>query len=358
MIDFGEDALARMRQLMKRLGDPQERLQVVHIAGTSGKGSTAYLLGLALQANGKRVGMYTSPHLFDVRERIQIDGEWIPKTRFEEYRARILTLGEPTYFELGTAMAFQYFADENVDYAVIETGMGGLYDATNVVERADKVVVITRIGLDHTDFLGNTIEEITRHKLGIIRPGNPTIIFDPRQHTTPRSESTLLGPHQRENAALALEVLELLARRDGWKIDWTAVENAFRNAHLPGRMDVRQINGQTLVLDGAHNPQKMEALVAALREVFPNRPLHFLIAFKRGKDVEAMQKIISNIATSTINTTFTPQEQDVRNEAADLPNSLPQKEALDEAFRRARLDGGIVVATGSLYFLADLYSHL
>src|SRR5688572_622401 len=173
--------LDRMQALLAFLGDPQEKLRVVHIAGTSGKTSAAYFVRGLLQASGARTGLTISPHMVSLAERVQIAGAPVSDAAFVQYIHDFLPLVEksglqPSYFEIIIALAFWVFAHEDVDFAVIETGLGGLLDATNTVRRADKVCVITDIGLDHTDILGETIPEIAAQKAGIIQPGNIVVV--------------------------------------------------------------------------------------------------------------------------------------------------------------------------------------
>ena len=182
--------LENVIQLMEHVGDPQKRFKCVHIAGTNGKGSTAHLIAAALQSAGLKVGLYTSPHLVDFRERIRINGEMVDKdyvADFVEKNREFLDKVQPSFFETVTALAFSYFAKEKVDVAVIEVGLGGRLDATNIV--TPLLSVITNIGLDHTEFLGNTLQKIAGEKAGIIKPGTPCVIGE----TQPETEGVFLG---------------------------------------------------------------------------------------------------------------------------------------------------------------------
>lgn len=280
-----------MRRLLAHLGNPQERLRVVHVAGTSGKTSTAYYVRALLEASGQRTGLTVSPHIVAINERVQVDGVPMPEEPFVLYvnafLARIAEYPErPTYFELVVALAFWAFAAEQVDYAVVEVGIGGLRDGTNVVERADKVCAIGPIGLDHTEVLGPTLLEIAAHKAGIIGPGNLAVVLEQGPdvldvvrarvrdvgawlRVVGASETPLHNPggaaaFQDANFAVALAVVQELAARDGFDLPHDAVVEELRAVAPPARYERFAGEGKRLILDGAHNPQKMAGLVSAL----------------------------------------------------------------------------------------------
>ena len=293
MLDFagpregGHDSLAVMGEAMARLGDPQERLRVVHITGTSGKTSTAYHIRDVLGSAGRRTGMTVSPHITAVNERIQIAGRPWPEPEFcrdlEAVLDRLAGLeGRLTYFELVTALALWSFDRAGVDYAVVEVGIGGALDATNILRRPDKAAVIGPVGLDHTEKLGNTIGAIAAHKAGIIVEGG--VVFVARQPDEALdvilreaarrgATSTIVEPpvddpadgltrFQRRNQAMAQAVTRFLAERDGF-----AVPAAVPLAGVPARFEWLTAGGHRILLDGAHNPQKMAGLVEALGEL-------------------------------------------------------------------------------------------
>jgi len=283
--------LDRMRQFMAKLGNPQDAYPSVHIAGTSGKTSTAYFVRSLLQNAGQVTGLTVSPHIVSVTERVQVNGVPLPDAEFVAYLNRFLPLVETsgirlTYFELLMAFAYWVFAERNVRYAVIETGLGGLLDATNVITRPDKLCVITDIGLDHTEVLGETIEKIAFQKAGIIQPGNQVILIEQGQtamdvvkaeaakrHASVRAVTPIGGgtlpdspPFQRRNMAAAVATYEYVAGRDG--LSPLAAET-IRTVSMhtpPGRMERRETAGRKVILDGAHNLQKLLALRLALEE--------------------------------------------------------------------------------------------
>jgi dihydrofolate synthase / folylpolyglutamate synthase len=274
--------LDRINAFLDGLGRPQNAVPVVHVAGTSGKTSTAYFIRNQLQAAGRRTGLTVSPHISSITERVQVDGRPLDDEIFLELLGRFLDLvrdsGVPlTYFEVLVAFAYWAFAESEVDYAVVEVGLGGLLDGTNVVSRPDKVAVITDLGLDHTEILGDTIEAIAVQKAGIIGPGNEAFMLDQgpditavvareaaarggRLHVVDGSDRPAaagLPPFQRRNWAIAAAVYEFVARRDG-----LAARAGEPGDGPPGRMDRRTVRGRPVVLDGAHNPLR-EALVDA-----------------------------------------------------------------------------------------------
>jgi dihydrofolate synthase/folylpolyglutamate synthase len=281
--------LDRMHALMKLLGNPQDSLRVIHIAGTSGKTSTAYFIRNLLEAAGKRTGLTISPHIVAINERVQVNGAPLAAKRFLSYVNRFFVLLadaplQPTYFELLVALAYWIFAEEKVDYAVIETGLGGLLDGTNVVTRPDKLCVITDIGLDHTEILGDTLAKIAAQKAGIIQPYNQVVLnrqpeeamriiedVAERQHARLVVAKNSVQPwshlpdFQRRNWSLATAVYRELMLHD--ELPELTVPQLVRASQLmpPGRWEQYQYRDKTILLDGAHNPQKLEALIGSLR---------------------------------------------------------------------------------------------
>ncbi len=285
-----EYKLDRMRQLMALFGNPQESLRIIHIAGTSGKTSTAYFVRGMLEAAGQRTGLTVSPHIVAINERVQIGGVPLPEAQFLHYANRFFALVaksdlKPTYFELLIALAYWVFAQEKVDYAVVETGLGGLLDGTNVVARPDKVCVITDIGLDHTEVLGETVQEIAVQKAGIIQRQNVVFvqqqdntILDIIKKTADRQHADYhvvydtkmvagLPPFQRRNWAIAVAAMAFLQARDTLP-ELTPEQRQAATRQTPsGRFEQFTINGKQVILDGAHNPQKLLALRDALAEI-------------------------------------------------------------------------------------------
>ncbi len=295
--------LERIQELLFRLGHPEKRLCAVHIAGTNGKGSTGAILETLLRYHGVKTGLYTSPHLLSVRERFLVNGLPIPEERFAQICERISQSlkGLPvTYFELTTAIAFLYFAEEGVDLAIIECGLGGRLDATNVVEPV--VSVITSVGLDHQAYLGHTLSQIAYEKAGIIKTGCPLVIgplpeealkvvqkraqersaplwrfgekfrvfpcrgglFYQGEHQLPRLALSLKGKFQRINLGLALKTHELLEKA-GFPFEEALVRRALKKVVWPGRYERFKVP-RLVILDGAHNIEGLRALQESLQE--------------------------------------------------------------------------------------------
>lgn len=419
----GSLGLKRTQYLLKCLGSPQNQLRIIHVAGTSGKGSTSYLISLMLKSLGFRVGLHLSPHLHDVRERLQIDNRLISQEKFVYYLNRLLpaietvkntTLGSPTYFEILVALAFYGFVGEHVDYAVVETGMGGLYDATNTVERKDKLVVLTKIGLDHTRILGNTIGKIALQKAEIIQSSNTVVSLWQRKsarlvieevaqkrgaevrfvkkdknfkHMQTNTEGTvfdfafhdkkisgvrlgLTGSHQAENCALALAAIYLLSKRDGFTFNVSTIKAILPHARFAGRLEVVKKGGKTIIIDVAHNPQKMATFIKNLKMLFPHNTFDFLIAFKKDKDYMQMLKYIVPVAQNITVTSFFVDRQDLIHLSQD-PEEVGEaisdlqynnyevvrdpRSALTHALSSART---LLVITGSVYFVGEIYPLL
>jgi len=309
----GDYNLQRIRRLLSSLGNPERSFLSLHIAGTKGKGSTAHLAEAVLREAGYRTGLYTSPHLVDLRERIRLDGKILSEKDFTRVMAAMepeLRRLKPTYFETMTAAAFLLFAEKGVDYAVVEVGLGGRLDATNVILPA--ACAITTIDYDHMEKLGHTLEAIAGEKAGIIKPGIP-VISSPQPPAARRvldkvdgliyprfrvlssrgfvlkftvegrpHELPVLGEHQAANAATALALVE----RSGAIVSSGAVRRAFRKVRLPGRVE-RVGRRPTLIVDAAHNPVSARALAAALRGV-PRRRLVLVFGASADKDYRGM----------------------------------------------------------------------
>jgi dihydrofolate synthase / folylpolyglutamate synthase len=331
--------LDRMRDLLARLGDPQDRLRIIHIAGTKGKGSTSAMLAAVLRQAGYRTGLFTSPHLCRVEERFQVDGAPITAdeltTLLNEVRQAVADLPHPaiTFFEAATAVGFLHFVRRRVDAAVVEVGLGGRFDSTNVCRPV--VTVITSISLDHTRQLGDHIAAIAMEKAGIIKPGRPSVSgatapearpvieqvcrdrgsplrqlgvdfhysYEPgriggsderrprmqvttRQRVWPWLELSLLGEHQADNAALAVVCVEEL-RAEGWKISDAATFAGLAGTVWPARMEVLG-RRPLVVLDCAHNPASAEALVRTLLTSFPACRRLLVFAGSSDKDLAGM----------------------------------------------------------------------
>ncbi len=377
--------LLRMTELMRALGNPQSFYPVLHIAGTKGKGSTAAMTASVLREAGARVGLTTSPHLLSVRERIVIDGDVIDEATFSVLEARVHraarslhpALDEPSFFERTVAMAFCAFADANVDVAVVEVGLGGRLDATNIVAPAGTAV--TRLGLDHQEFLGDTLAAIAREKAGIFKPGVPALTVAQADEAMAELERVardvgcelvvtapdlalrpaLFGAHQVENASLAVALARRAGIAIGMTIDDDAVGRGLARVRWPGRYEVVRADDKLVViLDGAHNAESAQALQRALDDDarIAGRPRQLVIGMSRGHDVKSFVDVVCAGAASVIAT------------RASQPRALPPGEVAAAASRHSVVDviddvsaavetaearGGVVVVTGSLFVVGE-----
>lgn len=411
--------LAHVRKLAEALGNPQRRFPSVLIAGTNGKGSTAATLASIMQSAGYRTGLYTSPHLVRVNERIQINGEQISDAEFamvyervEAVAHELVERGElpwhPSFFEMLTAMAFEYFASAGIEFAVLEVGLGGRLDATNIVDPC--ISIITDIDFDHQMFLGNTLPEIAREKAGIMRPKGTVVLLP--QHPvvndtlgkeiidrdaraisavkhmpslTPSAESELIGigPHNRfslsvmgeeihvdyplagrhqlRNLALAITAAEQL-HQCGFKILPHHVEEGIRMTRWPARFQVISAEDgmPEIVLDVAHNPAGAWALRSALSNFYEDRPLTFIFGSMRDKAITEIADIIFPLAERVIATqsdnprAASPGE--IATQAAHTQVQILQEKSVPAALDRARqLAGksGVIVITGSIYIVGE-----
>ncbi|MCV7286677.1 hypothetical protein H7J87_15215 [Mycolicibacterium wolinskyi] len=341
--------LSRAAALFRRLGSPQDALRTVHVAGTAGKGSVCAFVSSILMAHGFRVGTHVSPHVRSILERVQIDGVPLPPMEFVATVRGLVpavdavartSLSTPTFFEAANAVAFSTFAARSLDYAVIETGIGGLLDATNTITRPDKLAVITRIGIDHTRLLGETVAEIATHKAGILpTDGHGVVLRHPQASVRdtiaatahvrrcsldlldPQHVSCAVGPdgtvlhtdagdfrlglqgrHQGVNAALALRAARYLAARDAWTLDQSAVRTGLARAWLPGRFERHVVNDRDVILDGAHNNVKLMALVDTVRALYPGRRATWVLAGKADKDLQSVLAAVTPVAAHIVAT--------------------------------------------------------
>jgi dihydrofolate synthase/folylpolyglutamate synthase len=417
--------LAYVREMLEALGHPERRFVSVLIAGTNGKGSTASTLSSILGAAGYKTALYSSPHLVRINERIRVNGEAISDPEFGEIYDRaertaqeLLHSGKlpwhPSFFEMLTAMAFEYFASMDVDIAVLEVGMGGRLDATNVVEPA--ISVIADIALDHQKYLGDTIAEIAREKAGIIRK-NGLVVTLPQhpqandvighvvlergaravsaaQYVPPVSpgaeaylagrpvaapgrsrypltvmgeeievDSPLAGRHQLRNIALAIATAEELAQF-GFKVTPQQVERGIRNTHWSGRFQVLAPSAAThqreMVLDVAHNPAGAWALRSALSETFPSRELTMVFAAMRDKAVQEMAGILFPIAEQVVVTQVNNPRAATMDELLQAGSrtgaTMFAEDTVRAALARARdvsKAAGVIVVTGSIFLVGE-----
>ena len=419
--------LDHMRVLLRALDYPERRFPSVLIAGTNGKGSTAATLASILKASGLRTGLYTSPHLIRINERIRINGEEISDDEFallhdmiDRTAERLVGESElpwhPSFFEMLTAIAFEYFSRKKIDIAVLEVGMGGRLDATNVID--PQISVITDISLDHQKFLGNTVTEIAREKAGIIRRGGIVVTL-PQQpqangvigntildleaqavsavpYVPPVAPSTqyrvanselgraifryplevmgkrilvetpLVGRHQLRNVALAIAAAEELSHR-GFAITADSIEHGIRETHWPGRFQViSPVKGASeYVLDVAHNPAGAWALRSTLSGAYEDRPLTFVFGAMRDKAIGEIAEILFPLAERVIATRAdnprSATSGEIREAAAHTSVAIEQAPNVAAALERARVlagSNGVVVVTGSIYIVGEAMQSL
>ncbi len=394
--------LESISTVLQSLGNPHQTFPSLHIGGTNGKGSTAAALAHILQATGSRVGLYTSPHLVDFRERIRINGQYIPAIRVVEItqRLRALDLAPQTFFEFTTAMAFAYFAEECVDIAVIEVGMGGRFDATNVV--IPYGVVITTIAHDHQQYLGTTLPDIAFEKAGIIKEGIPVIVGDVppeasvviRQvakdkqapyyglgsefHVVPDSMNrfqydglsetyadlscALQGEHQMKNAACALALLETVQDLTG-AIPESLIRASLATVQWEGRVEILGEH-PTLIIDGAHNPASATALVETLIRMLrckPDAQLVLVLGMMQDKDRKNfLERFRSLVRFLILTPVSVPRASSVSELKQDVPDGMcvtyeasSPAEALLLA-KRLAMPNDIICVTGSLFLAGEV----
>jgi len=417
----GEEGIVRTKEFLKLLGSPQNKLKVIHVAGTSGKGSTSFMISTFLKSQGFKVGLHLSPHLIDIRERTEINNAFLDEKRYKQYFIEIMpaiekmkdsSVGAITYFEILVGFAYYVFFKEKVDYAVMEVGLGGLYDGTNVVERQDKLAVITKIGFDHVKVLGNTLTQIAHQKAQICMDkgdmisiyqipsvekeiisiakkktallsivgkksikaiscmgGKTQFTFEWNNKVLNAVVIGLFGAHQAQNAALALAVIFHLATRDGFIFDEKRIRHIAQSLRFEGRMDSIQKENGVIILDGAHNRQKMKAFLTALSTFAPGKKYTFILAFKNDKDYQQMLLRILPYANKIICTSIFSDNQDSHHFSTSP--AIIRDFLINEGFTNVEIMENVreiksylkntkddVVVTGSLYLLGDIYKQI
>ncbi|MTI81541.1 MAG: bifunctional folylpolyglutamate synthase/dihydrofolate synthase [Firmicutes bacterium] len=401
--------LDRIRELLRRLGDPHLKIKVIHVGGTNGKGSTVSMTASILQAAGYKVGTFISPHLHRYSERFCINGEEISEEQVvalvTELRPHLDNMAlegfeHPTEFEVSTAMACFYFYQQQVDFAVLEVGLGGAIDSTNVVQPL--VAVITNVSLDHMDYLGNTVREVAKVKAGIIKEGVPlvTATNDPealtvieetcneqkvpitivgqdvtwqekdgqltvisKKHHYHGINLSLLGEHQRVNAATAVATVEELHAYDVSITDDNVCKGLAR-VTWPGRFEVIMGN-PTVVLDGAHNTEGARMLANTLKQQFPNRSIVLVLGMLGDKEREKVVSILTPLASTVVITKpNNPRSGDWQRLAELAKNYVPKVDiiesipkAVDKGLELASKED-VVCITGSFYMLAEAREYL
>lgn len=407
--------LSRIIRLTELLGNPQDKYRTIHVTGTNGKGSVSALTAAALTASGLCTGLFTSPHLLYYNERMRVDGADISDEDFARTLSRTRDAAEkmmaggeesPTQFEVLTAAAFLYFAEQKVDYAVIEVGLGGLLDSTNII--MPFVSAITNVTLEHADYCGGTLEGVAEHKAGIIKEmvpvvtaaqGMPLSVIQraAQEKHAPiyvmgedfvvkrlsgtnekqelaldvtalslsdwRYQLSLAAPYQLENSAVAATLLAVLSQKDS-RVSMETVKKAFSKAVWPGRFERMDVGGQKIVVDGAHNPAGIKALREALDSLFPTEPRVFLLGILHDKAVEEMLDILLRpedvvIVTQPASDRAELPEQLLKlvRKRVECADAEPDRgRALASAFAAAK--GKLLCCTGSLYLIGDLRGRI
>ncbi|MBP5199085.1 MAG: bifunctional folylpolyglutamate synthase/dihydrofolate synthase [Schwartzia sp.] len=407
--------LQRIRRLAELLGNPQDEYRTVHITGTNGKGSVAALTSSALSASGLRTGLFTSPHLVSYNERTRVDGVEISDEDFVRMLSRTRKAAEqmaaggeecPTQFEVLTAAAFLYFAEQKVDYAVIEAGLGGLLDSTNII--TPDVCAITNVTLEHADVCGGTLEGVAEHKAGIIKDGVPVVTaakgmpLDVIRRTAEeklaplyaldgdffvkrlsqglegqtlsldapalsisdwRYGLSLSAPYQRENSAVAAALLAVLAQKDA-RVSLNAASESFARTAWPGRFERMDIGGQKILVDGAHNPAGMKALREALDSAFPTEQRVFLLGILHDKAIDEMLDALLRPEDIVVVTQPDSERAEtserlleaVKKRARQAEAEPDRGRALSRAKQAA--EGKLLCCTGSLYLIGELRARI
>ena len=363
-------------------GNPQEKLRFIHVAGTNGKGSTCAMLESIYRAAGLRVGLFTSPHLVSFRERIQVNRRLIPENEVVRLVADLRAANlqdETTLFEFATVMALKFFAEQKCDLVIWETGLGGRLDATNIV--TPLASVITNIAFDHQQWLGNTLAKIATEKAGIIKPEIPVVTATDnlealaviekiaREKNAPltqvrnsefgirNSELSLLGEHQKQNAALALGTVEVL--QNLIPVAEEKIRKGLANVNWPGRLQLVQgSSGSKILLDGAHNSAGVNVLREALEKNFPATKRTLILGVLQDKDwrriCETLAPLATRIFTVPVSSERTANPRDLASacHAANPAAELFLCSSLEEGLKKTR-DDSFVIVTGSLYLVGE-----
>lgn len=332
-------------KLLKTIGNPQNNYRTVHVAGTSGKGSTVALTSKLLELSGKQVGSIYSPHVYDFRERFTVNDSFVDKSEVLEATRKLKKVIDglnahkifPNYFQAVVALAYLIFDNYDLDYLVVETGFGGLFDATNHITRDDKVVLLNSIGLDHTQVLGDTLEKIAFQKAGIITPDSTVFalsqseavnqVFETQAKSRGAGDFSLINqlslggkyPNEMEmNMALALKACESVAKRDGWNFNSEVIDKAASQFHLSGRFEERRYDDRAVILDGAHNLQKIEMLLDSLRFKYPHGKFNLVFASAKKRKPQDLLMALKPVIADVYLTKYSAFGEDSRRSAIDF----------------------------------------
>lgn len=384
--------LLEMRRLMEFLDNPQDRLRVIHVAGTSGKTSTAYYVAALLSTANYSTGLTISPHIDKISERIQINLLPLGDTEICQLLEDFLDLvrisdTKPSYFELMIAFAFWIFDKKKVDYAVIEVGLGGLLDATNVINNPDKICVITDIGIDHVKLLGNTVKKIARQKAGIIQSNNPVFTYNQSQAITGEIQrqcqkaganlhivsdcfgfdgNIILPSFKKRNLCLAANIVNFILKKDNLtRLDYQQVNSA-AHINIPARMEEIRLGSKIVILDGSHNRQKTASLVDAVHQSYDNNIMVlFACGISEKRNLLHKMRLLHQISDTIILTSFEKGQDEVRTSINPETLSIYAKKArfrtiiIERSPEKAleillNSDIKIGLITGSFYLAARL----
>lgn len=408
---FGwKPGLIRIKKLLELLGNPEKNIKCIHVGGTNGKGSVTVTIGKILEDQGYKVGKFISPEIYNIRERIQIDSKWIPEERVIKILSRIHILieemkingfEEPTNFEVWTAMCFQYFSEEQIDFGVIEVGLGGEIDSTNVIDPL--ISVITNVSIDHKDYLGDTVVEIAKVKSGIIKSGRPVItgstdrdvlkvieekakamnsqiyrfglefdgieksfdegvsnfIFQNKDYELEVSFS-LVGHHQIVNGSVSLEAIYVLNKL-GYKVDVTKARQSLANVVWAGRLEMLHYKGKRVLLDAAHNLEGAKNLALALTDIYNYRKIVLMVGILADKERQKMIDYIGPFGDKVIVTKpNSPRADDFRKVGEYFKQYSKEIYIIEDVREAMELgislleDGDILCITGSIYMLQEI----
>ncbi|MBU1863780.1 MAG: bifunctional folylpolyglutamate synthase/dihydrofolate synthase [Candidatus Omnitrophica bacterium] len=405
--------LGRIEHLLLLLGSPHRRIKSILIGGTNGKGSTAAILQSILRESGRHVGLYTSPHIIDIRERIRINSTYVTKKAFSQglerikrvitYRRCNKACGERlTFFEILTVLAIDFFARAHVDIAIFEVGLGGRLDATNVL--SPLFSIITSVSYDHEDLLGKTLNAIAREKGGIIKKKSwlisaqqkrdvqrvlvtiakkrkTRVLFNRKDFSLSSVKQVtqgwqfnferyrnlslpLYGDFQLENVSLALAACKLLSARFGYTLCTSTIKNGFRKISWPGRLEIIS-KKPPVILDGAHNPDAIQALVSSLKRLFPNKGMIIIFAVAQDKKYETMLSLMQKLGNRIIITssghnrscTISMLKKRAMRHFKEVQHARSVKDAYRYALNSSK-DGSCILATGSIYLIGEIKKML
>ena len=375
--------LTNITALCKELGNPQNNFSSVHVAGTNGKGSTCSGIASILQEAGYKTGLYTSPHYKDYRERIKLNGQFIPKEAVASFVSKYKSFFDeinPSYFEITVAMAFWYFSEQEVDIAVIETGLGGRLDSTNILD--PQLSIITNIGKDHTNLLGNTLNSIAKEKAGIIKEITPVIIGDYNSETAPiflnianeknaelsfanqtetcPYESDLIGPFQKQNIQTIYTSIKKMIEM-GCVVSENDIKKGLmsvvKNTQMVGRWQTLDIDPLTIV-DSAHNVDSMKIIVKKIKEL--DKKVHFVLGMVKDKNIDGVLKLLPKNATYYFCKADVPRGLDANKlyekarQFGLKGDAYPTVEFAFEAAQSEADEDDLVFVSGSIFVVAEI----